>query len=292
MAEKGPLQIKRGNTAQINAITPAAGEPVLDLTTMSLKLGDGATLGGVPLSLVASALKLATARSISVSGDISGSVSFDGSSNVSMSAALAATGITPGTYARVTIDANGRATNGAAVLPVNAGGTGATTAAAALSALGGAPLASPTFTGTVAAPTPAVGNNSTQVATTAMIQSEIVNKRAWTSYTPTITPASGTYTAASATGRYMVAFGICYVQIALTVTTKGTGTFPTVSLPLPALAGSANHVIPCRENNVSLRLGQGKITSGLNGLQLTAYDSNELTADGTLILVNGAYPIA
>ena len=36
-----------------------------------------------------------------------------------------------------------------------------------------APLASPTFTGTPAAPTAAQGTNTTQVATTAMVQSEV-----------------------------------------------------------------------------------------------------------------------
>lgn len=42
-------------------------------------------------------------------------------------------------------------------------------AATALANLGGAPLASPTFTGTPAAPTPAGGTNTTQIATTAFV---------------------------------------------------------------------------------------------------------------------------
>lgn len=286
------LQLKRGSTAKINTYLPSVGEPVVDITTMSLKIGDGSTLGGVALSLVASAVKLATARSINLTGDATGSVTFDGTSNVSTALTLADTGVSAATYARVTVDSKGRVTNGAVTLPIAAGGTGSTTAPAALTALGAAPLASPTFTGTPAAPTAAVGTNTTQLATTALVQAEIANKRAWTAYTPTITPLSGTYTTASATGKYMVAFGICFVQIVLTVTTKGTGTFPTVSLPFTALTGSANHVIPCRESNVNLKLGQGKINTALTGLQLTAYDSTELTADGTVILVNGSYPIA
>jgi hypothetical protein len=47
------------------------------------------------------------------------------------------------------------------------GGTGAITAPAALTALGAAPLASPIFTGDPQAPTPAVGDNDTSIATTA-----------------------------------------------------------------------------------------------------------------------------
>ena len=47
---------------------------------------------------------------------------------------------------------------------------GQSTAAAALSYLAGAPLASPTFTGTPTAPTAAAGTNTTQIATTAFVQ--------------------------------------------------------------------------------------------------------------------------
>jgi hypothetical protein len=50
------------------------------------------------------------------------------------------------------------------------GGTNATTAATALSNLGGAPLASPVFTGNPTAPTATVGDNDTSIATTAFVQ--------------------------------------------------------------------------------------------------------------------------
>lgn len=57
--------------------------------------------------------------------------------------------------------------NGSAVfstpLGIASGGTGQTTAAAALSALGGAPLASPTFTGVVAIGSPPVNDNAVPV---------------------------------------------------------------------------------------------------------------------------------
>jgi hypothetical protein len=46
------------------------------------------------------------------------------------------------------------------VLPVTMGGTGSTTAAAARTALGAAPTASPTFTGTVTVPTPTNGTDA------------------------------------------------------------------------------------------------------------------------------------
>ena len=50
-----------------------------------------------------------------------------------------------------------------------------TTAAAALLTLGAAALASPTFTGIPAAPTAAVGNRSTQIATTTFVGNELAS---------------------------------------------------------------------------------------------------------------------
>lgn len=54
-------------------------------------------------------------------------------------------------------------------LPLSAGGIGAASAAAGLANLGGAPLASPTLTGTPAAPTAAADISTTQLATTAFV---------------------------------------------------------------------------------------------------------------------------
>lgn len=49
-------------------------------------------------------------------------------------------------------------------------------AAAARTAIGAAPLASPTFTGTPAAPTAAGGTSTTQIASTAFVQQELLSK--------------------------------------------------------------------------------------------------------------------
>lgn len=57
------------------------------------------------------AVKLLTARLISITGDASGSASFDGSANASISLTLASTGASAGTYTKVTIDAKGRVTS-------------------------------------------------------------------------------------------------------------------------------------------------------------------------------------
>ncbi|MDC4334559.1 phage tail protein [Acinetobacter baumannii] len=64
---------------------------------------------------VASATKLATARTLSASGDGTWSVSFDGSANASAVFTLANSGVAAGTYQSVTVDAKGRVTSGQTV---------------------------------------------------------------------------------------------------------------------------------------------------------------------------------
>ena len=78
--------------------------------------------------------QLVTARTISLSGDATGSISFDGSSNKTLSVTLANTGVTAGTYSVVTVDAKGRATSGGQIIEV--GGASQTTPSASL-AVGG-----------------------------------------------------------------------------------------------------------------------------------------------------------
>ena len=95
-----------------------------------------------------SASKLATARSITLAGHLSGSVSFDGSANVTITAA-----VVDDSHAHVIANVDGLQL--------------------ALDAK--APLASPALTGTPNAPTAVSGTNTTQVATTAFVQQAIVD---------------------------------------------------------------------------------------------------------------------
>lgn len=59
------------------------------------------------------ATALQTARTISLSSDVTGSVSFNGTANVNIVSTLSNTGVGAGTYGRVTVDAKGRVTAGA-----------------------------------------------------------------------------------------------------------------------------------------------------------------------------------
>lgn len=61
---------------------------------------------------VLSASKWTTARTLSLTGDATGSMSVDGSANASAALTLANSGVTAGTYKSVTVDAKGRVTAG------------------------------------------------------------------------------------------------------------------------------------------------------------------------------------
>jgi len=94
------------------------------------------TISGSIDGNAATATKFTTARNIGVSGDVTGSASFDGTANASIAATLASTGVTAGAYGsatqvgQVTVDAKGRVTaasNTAIAFPITsvAGRTGA-----------------------------------------------------------------------------------------------------------------------------------------------------------------------
>lgn len=64
----------------------------------------------------ATATKWATGRTIALTGDITGtSIAFDGSAALSFATTLANSGVTAGTYSKVTVDAKGRVTTGASI---------------------------------------------------------------------------------------------------------------------------------------------------------------------------------
>lgn len=68
---------------------------------------------------IGKAIRLATARTISVSGAATGSTSFDGSANANIALTLADSGAVAGTYAKVTINAKGLVVAGSALVAVD-----------------------------------------------------------------------------------------------------------------------------------------------------------------------------
>lgn len=99
------------DAAQTAADTNAGAiDKIVDGTTKVGKAGaaDSATAAG----------KLSTARTIALKGDVTGSVAFDGSANKDITATLANSGVTAGSYSAVTVDAKGRVTKGAQLIEI------------------------------------------------------------------------------------------------------------------------------------------------------------------------------
>lgn len=94
-----------------------ASSDIPDLDWSKIKTGKPTTLGGYGITdalgingTAVAARKLETARSISISGAASGTASFDGSANANISIALADSGVSAGTYTKITVNAKGLVT--------------------------------------------------------------------------------------------------------------------------------------------------------------------------------------
>lgn len=153
---------------------------VLSLSGTTNEIEVSASSGSITVSLpttinantTGSAATLTTSRTIELSGDVSGSASFNGSANASITSTLANTAVTPATYGSasavgtVTVDSKGRIT-GASNTPIAIAQSAVTSLTTDLAAK--ANLASPALTGTPTSPTAAVDTNTTQIATTAFV---------------------------------------------------------------------------------------------------------------------------
>lgn len=116
------LKLKRGNNANLGGLKLEAGEPAFVLDTGKLYVGNGNDKVLINPDLVPNSQttdKLNEARKISLSGDITGSVSFDGSSDVTIVTTEKASGVTPGTYPKVTVDVKGNVTGGTSLAAID-----------------------------------------------------------------------------------------------------------------------------------------------------------------------------
>lgn len=110
------ILIKRGNKADLGSLELLPGELGVALDTQELYVGDAEgnvkIVKGGASGAVESADKLTVPRTIAISGDGTGSTTFDGSKDVTISLALSDTAVTAGTYTKVTVDSKGRVTKG------------------------------------------------------------------------------------------------------------------------------------------------------------------------------------
>ncbi len=110
------IKIKRGLKADIDKLTLQAGELGVTLDTQELYVGDAngnrQLIKGAAAGVVETATKLESPRNIKISGDATGSTSFDGSADATIALTLANSGVTAGSYNKVTVNAKGLVTSG------------------------------------------------------------------------------------------------------------------------------------------------------------------------------------
>lgn len=115
MAQK--IQVKRGLQEAVSNLVLSPGEIAVALDTGNVYIGitSGNYWVNPPAASADTAKTLETAREFSLTGDVTTDiVGFNGSQNVTLTAALATiTGLTAGTYPKVTVDKKGRVISGA-----------------------------------------------------------------------------------------------------------------------------------------------------------------------------------
>lgn len=112
------IKFKRGLSSNLASLTLQAGEPAFTTDTGKLYVGDGTNkvlINPDQEGPVSTADKWTTPRTITVNGDATGSVQIDGSGDVTLTLTETTTGVTAGTYPKVTVNAKGEVTAGASL---------------------------------------------------------------------------------------------------------------------------------------------------------------------------------
>jgi hypothetical protein len=112
----------------------------------------------------------------------------------------------------------------------------------------------------------------------------------WTSYTPTMTAQSGTFTTVSATGSYKQIGKTVFYTLEVTITTAGTAagfiraTLP--STPNSSFTGVSQNI------NVTGIMGSANIPNGDGGAFIAKYDNTTFITSGHVIRSTGFYTVA
>jgi hypothetical protein len=116
----------------------------------------------------------------------------------------------------------------------------------------------------------------------------------WTTYTPTVTAGSGTFTTVAGTGRYMVEGRLVHVQIEVVITTNGTAA-TSVNATLPIASPNISTVartLAGREVTSTGFMLQGTISANSSTCVIRNYDNTYPGASGRTLHVSGSYEIA
>jgi hypothetical protein len=113
----------------------------------------------------------------------------------------------------------------------------------------------------------------------------------WISYTPTISAISGSFTTASATGRYKQIGKTCIVQVKGTITTVGTGSGINITVPFTSANQGQTYTGVGRDDNAGNML-QVRIGPNDTKLYILVYNNTNAAASGTIAMCSIVYEIA
>ena len=107
------------------------------------------------------------------------------------------------------------------------------------------------------------------------------NNAAWTTYTPTVSAQSGTYTSVTGTGRYIRVGKLCIVQNNIAITTNGTAAVQTIiTAPFTAANTSVVYQGCGRENAATGTMLQSRIGSNAGSIYIADYTGAYYGANG------------
>ena len=121
------------------------------------------------------------------------------------------------------------------------------------------------------------------------------NSGAWTAYTPTVSPASGSFTTVSSAGRYQRIGKTCILEFTVNITTNGTAAGATyVTLPFTASGGSPTPYWTgtCKDFFVTGQAGFTTIGGGGTFLVFQSYLGTYLGGSGYYIGGSIEYEVA
>lgn len=110
---------------------------------------------------------------------------------------------------------------------------------------------------------------------------------AWTSYTPTLTAGSGSYTSATATGKYKAIGKTIFVTITVSITTNGTAA-SYIGVTLPFISNNITNLLG-RELAVNGNIVVGTVYAATSLVQIVNGSNAYPGATGALINIFGVY---
>jgi hypothetical protein len=112
---------------------------------------------------------------------------------------------------------------------------------------------------------------------------------AWTVWTPTVTPGTGSFTTVSATGGYFAIGKLVNFSVTITITTAGTAS-GAMSIPLPIGTAARPAMAMVGETNVVGFSGYGRIASGATTIGvINKYDNTTFIGNGNVVTITGIY---